>query len=333
MDMDRLTQLLEEAATDERAVRELLERSGAAMANIVRHMAVTGQGTDACLDRRCLPMPVHFYSPVPDIPDLRRRGVFDHRTDMAGVDFRPHAQEALLLELGMAFGGECDWPRDATGDPLQFYTHNGCFSYGCAAALHCMVRRHKPRRIVEAGSGNSSLVIGAALARNAAEGHPCHYTIVDPYPRDAFRNLELPFLSCVEAKPVEELPVELFMELREGDILFVDSSHAVKTGGDVNFLILDVLPRLAPGVVVHFHDIHLPYEYCEAYFTNPTFRVFWTEGYLLQAFLAYNEAYEVLLGMAWLMSERAATFEKAFTCFDPAQNWANSGSFWIRRKV
>jgi hypothetical protein len=76
-------------------------------------------------------------------------------------------------------------------------------------------------------------------------------------------------------------------ELKENDILFIDSGHTVRTRSDVNFLILEVLPRLAPGAIVHFHDIPLPFEYQKVYFTNPTFRVFWTEAYLLQSFLAF----------------------------------------------
>jgi hypothetical protein len=130
---------------------------------------------------------------------------------------------------------------------------------------------------------------------------------------------------------VELTDIKLFDQLRENDVLFIDSSHTVRTGGDVNYLILDVLPRLAPGVIVHFHDISLPYEYSQVYFTNPSFRVFWTEAYLLQAFLSLNSQYEILLAMNYLMSDCLEEFCSAFPHFEPAKNWANSGSFWIRR--
>ena len=96
--------------------------------------------------------------------------------------------------------------------------------------------------------------------------------------------------------------------------------------------ILDVLPRLASGVIVHFHDIGLPYEYPKVYATNPTFRVFWSEAYLLQAFLSFNSTFEVLLAMSYLMTEQTKEFRAAFSPYDPAQQVAISGSFWIRRK-
>jgi hypothetical protein len=297
-------------------------------------MAQTGEGTDACLEIGCLPMLVHFYSPVPDIKDLERRGVWNQRSDLAGIDFRVEQQLALLSDLGQAYGKECSWPEKATADPRQFFTHNGSFSFGCAAALHCLIRYFRPKRITEIGSGNSSLVMSAALKKNSDEepGVKTSYTIVDPHP-GATVAAGLPMLSRLTKERVEQIDVRFFEELGEKDILFIDSGHTVRTGGDVNFLILEVLPRLAPGVIVHFHDIPLPYEYQKVYFTNPSFRVFWTEAYLLQSFLTFNDRFEVLLGMAFLMEEHQAEFCQAFPHFDLQRNWANSGSLWIRRKV
>jgi hypothetical protein len=95
--------------------------------------------------------------------------------------------------------------------------------------------------------------------------------------------------------------------------------------------VLDVLPVLAPGVVVHFHDIPLPYEYAEVYFTNPRFRMFWTEAYLLQAFLCHSSAYQVLLAMNFVMRDHGAAFRSAWPYYDPAIHRFPSHSFWIRR--
>jgi hypothetical protein len=301
---------------------------------IVYEMALTGVGTDACLDRGCLPMLVHFYSPVPDIKDLENRGVWERCSSLGGIDFGTERQLTLLSKLGKTFGGECAWPENATPDPSQFYTHNGSFSFGCAAALHCMIRHFQPAKVVEIGSGNSSMVISAALKTNAQHGSngKAAYTIIDPYPLAGIKE-KLPMLSDLVEKRVELMGVEYFQELRENDILFIDSGHTVRTGGDVNFLILEVLPCLAPGVIVHFHDIPFPYEYAKVYFTNPRFRVFWTESYLLQAFLSFNDRFEILLAMAYLMEKHQREFCEVFPHFDPQRNWANSGSFWIRRKI
>lgn len=303
------------------------------LAPIIGHMARTGIGTDACLRQKCLPLPVHFYSPVPDLADLEARAVWDRCSELVGIDLQPDAQVVLLKELGRRFGLECDWPARATGDPRQFFTENGNFSHGCAASTHCILRHFRPRRVVEIGSGNSSLVIARALRMNGAENPEVEadYTIVDPYPRKHIRQ-GLPEVTHLIDERVELLDPSFFEELAANDVLFVDSGHTVRMGGDVNYLILDVLPRLAPGVIVHFHDIPLPSEYPKIYATNPRFRVFWTEAYLLQAFLCHNTRFEIVLAMAYLTANRYEDLLAAFPLYDPAEHRATSGSFWIRSK-
>ncbi len=197
-----------------------------------------------------------------------------------------------------------------------------------------MVRFLKPKRVIEIGSGNSSrLIYRAGILNNMEVGNcPLEYTIIDPYPRQIVPVLENTGSVKAIKQKVELMEPEFFDHLEAKDILFVDSGHTVKTGSDVNFIILDVLPRLKSGVVVHFHDINLPYASPESYFVNPEFRVFWTEEYLLQAFLAFNNRFEVLLAMGYLQREYQEYFQRAFPYFAPESNWANSGSFWIRRK-
>ncbi len=301
------------------------------MAAIVAEMARSGVGTDECLKLGCLPMPVNFYSPVPNIQDLEDRKVWTKRSHLAGIDFRPEAQTDLLLQLGRSFGNECNWPAQPTTNPLQFYTDNNSFGFGCAAALHSIIRSFKPRRVIEVGSGNSSLIISEAIGLNMGDTQQAsEYTIIDPFPADCCRRHDLPGLTDLIQEGVELLDPAIFTRLECNDILFVDSGHTVKIGGDVNFLILDILPLLAPGVLVHFHDIPLPYEYDRAYFTNPSFRVFWTESYLLQAFLSSNDRWEILLGMNYLMAEHMPEFAAAFPHLP--EKLVRSGSFWIRRK-
>ncbi len=303
------------------------------LAPIIGHMAKTGVGTDACLRKGCLPIPVHFYSPVPDLADLEQRKVWSRRSDMAGIDFRPDEQVALLNRLGEKYGHECSWPADRSGDPYQFYSNNGNFSYGCAAGTHCLLRHFRPRRVIEIGSGNSSLVIAAALRRNVEDSvsSGSEYTIIDPYPQPFFEN-RLPGLTRLVKQRVELLELDFFKQLDENDVLFIDSGHTVRIGGDVNFLILEVLPRLRSGVIVHFHDIGLPWEYPKIYATNPHFRMLWTEAYLLQAFLCLNSQFEVLLAMAYLTADKKEELLAAFPLYDPATHLLTSGSFWIRRK-
>jgi hypothetical protein len=300
------------------------------LAPLVRRMAETGDGTDACLELGCLPLPVHFYSPVPDIKDLQKRNVWNRRSDLLGIDMRVPRQLEFLQELGREFGSECRWPHEYRGNDHEFYTDNSGFSFGCAAGAHMLIRKCKPRRVVEVGSGSSTRVIANALRANAAVGAPAaHYTVIDPYPTDATRTLT--GITAVVAEKVECVEPAIFECLKAHDVLFVDSGHTVRIGGDVNFLILEVLPRLARGVLVHFHDIPMPYEYASAYFTNPKFRMFWTESYLLQAFLAFNSVYEILLAMNLLMLEHIDAFKTALPSYDPAVHKYASHSFWMRR--
>jgi Methyltransferase domain len=302
------------------------------LVKVFGHVAETGRGSDLCLEQGFLPMRVHYYSPVPDIADLRRRHVWKEKSELPGVDFHPERQVQFLNRLGEQYGHECNWPPVSTGNPTDFFTENNSFSFGCAASLHSILRYYKPRTVLEIGSGNSSLIFSEALTQNVLEGHPCEYIVVDPYPSPLLQG-DLPGLTKVIPERVELMNVALFEDLKANDVLFIDSGHTVRTGSDVNFLFLEVLPRLAPGVVVHVHDIGLPNEYPEVYFTNPSFRMFWTEAYLLQAFLAFNSQFEVLLALNYLMSDRRHEFAQAFPKYDPSRHKAVSGSFWIRRKV
>jgi len=258
--------------------------------------------------------------------------VWQRKSDLPGVDFRPDKQVQFLRNLGGKYGNECNWPAISTGNIQEFYTENNSFSFGCAASLHTILRWYKPRKVFEIGSGNSSLIFSGALTRNASEGYPCDYIIIDPYP-SALLQHGLSCLTKIIPERVELIDASFFESLGENDILFIDSGHTVRTGSDVNFLFLDVLPRLAPGVIVHVHDIGLPYEYPEVYFTNPSFRMFWTEAYLLQAFLTFNSQYEVLLALNYIMSNERREFVQAFPNYDPSKHKATSGSFWMRRKV
>jgi hypothetical protein len=302
------------------------------LAKLFRMTAITGKGSDICLNEGFLPIPVHFYSPLPDINDLEQRNVWNKVSDLAGIDFRCDSQTALLGSLGNAFGAECQWPFMPTEDPEQFYLQNPSFSYGCAASTHCMIRKYKPATVIEIGSGMSSRVIAPALKANREEGGSNSYVIVDPYPGDVLSSGVLQESRLVKCR-VELLDPAFFNSLKANDILFIDSGHAVKIGGDVNYLYLDVLPRLAPGVLVHVHDISLPYEYPRDYATKESFRQFWTEQYLLQGFLAFNAEFEVFLGMNYLMVDHAPLFKEAFPHYNSNLHPFISGSFWMRRKI
>jgi len=300
------------------------------LAPVISHMAKTGEGTDACLAQGCLPMRVHYYSPVPNIADLEQRAVWERCSPMSGIEMHHEEQVELLKKLAVLYANECNFPAHPTSHPEEFYTHNESFSYLCAASTHYLIRAFMPERVIEVGSGYSSRVISRALSfNNQVKPSKADYTVVDPYPR--IQSLNLSALKKIITQKVELLPGSFFSQLQQNDILFIDSSHTVRTGGDVNALILDILPNLAPGVLIHFHDIPLPFEYSRSYFTNPKFRVFWTEAYLLQAFLSFNTEFEVLLAMLYLENKVPQLFQVCFPYYKPGD--PISGSFWIRRCI
>ena len=122
------------------------------------------------------------------------------------------------------------------------------------------------------------------------------------------------------------MELEFFKQLQSGDILFIDSSHTVKIGGDVNYLFLEVLPRLNPGVIVHIHDILFPYDYRRDWVMDEL--RFWGEQYLLQSFLAFNSEFDVLFCNSYLADRYLEDFKATF----PKSPWWGGGSFWMRRK-
>ncbi len=194
-----------------------------------------------------------------------------------------------------------------------------------AAVLHAIVRGTKPRRIIELGSGHSTLVVAAACLANEREAAPVDYRAYDPYPGVA--RAGLPGLTGLTSTRAEALPLERFAELGEGDVLVVDTTHTVKIGGDVNHIVLDVLPRLESGVLVHFHDIFLPWEYPRTWAED--FGLYWAEQYLLQAFLSMNEGYEVVCAMYALSRERPEQLRELVPAW---HDDSPPGAFWIRRR-
>ena|SRR5947209_1107563 len=194
------------------------------------------------------------------------------------------------------------------------------FSGTDALALYCMVRHFRPRRIIEVGSGFSSRISAQALVKNGVGELTC----IEPYPSELLVN-GFPGLSKLVPNKVQDVPLETFEQLGDRDILFVDSSHVVQIGGDVNYLFLEVLPRLAAGVVVQVHDIFLPHHGRRDWVTEQ-YR-FWTEQDLLQAFLAFNSAFEVLFANCYITQRFEAQMKKTFS----QSPWWGGGSFWMRR--
>ncbi len=260
--------------------------------------------------------PVHFYEPIPDTQSLPET-LWSQPSELVGIDMNDSMQLDLLRNHFSKFRGEYE-TIPAEPPPGQLWPFHGTD----VLVAYCMVRHFQPRRIIEVGSGFSSLVLGQAAAKNKNSALIC----IDPFPNELIRKSNsVPALSLIETK-VQDVDMEFFSQLESGDILFIDSSHTVKIGGDVNYLFLEILPRLKAGVIVHVHDIFFPFEYRRDWMLEE-FR-FWTEQYLLQAFLIFNSEFEVLMANSYLNHYHPRDLKAAFPNL---RRWIG-GSFWMRRQ-
>jgi hypothetical protein len=179
-------------------------------------------------------------------------------------------------------------------------------------ALHGFIRTMKPARVVELGAGVSSLSMLHADKLNIAEGRAAmQLTCVEPYPWPALE--ETAGLSLLR-EPAQAVDRALFDTLHHGDLLFIDSSHAVKVGSEVPRIYLEIIPNLAPGVYVHIHDNYFPYLYppdvLESYLA-------WQESTLLLALLTANPHLEVLCCMSALHDGQVDNLKRLFPDFRP----------------
>ncbi len=270
--------------------------------------------------------PGHFYSPVPDPDEIAKRAyaLFDtDLRDLPGVASRVPEQVALCDALAAYYA---DQPWAAERLPGRRYGFdNDQFSYADALFLHGMMRHVRPKRVVEVGSGHSSAAMldTADLFLDGA----VEFTFIDPYPerlRGLLRPEDDARVTVIEA-PVQDVPLDVFAPLEADDILFIDSTHVCKTGSDVNHLVFEVVPRVAPGVYVHFHDVHYPFEYPREWVAEGRA---WNEAYLLRAFLQFNEAFEIVAMNTALERFRTDWFREHMPlCLENP-----GGSLWIRRR-
>ncbi len=267
-------------------------------------------------------VPVHFYYPIPDTRSLGEAN-WNKRFELRGLDWREDEQLSLLQMFADYRAEYGKFPFEKVDD--GFYVNNRRFEAVDAEVLYCMIRHIKPRRICEIGSGYSTQVASIAVAANRAEGaQPCRVEAVEPYPTPALLKL-----SEVEVRRVaiEDLPLDEFDQLESGDILFIDSSHTIRTGGDVVREYLEILPRLKPGVIVHCHDIFLPADYPRRFIMEAG--MFWDEQYLFHAFMLFNDAFEIMWSGHYMhLTHPEAlrdTFDSYPMCLTPP------ASIWIRR--
>jgi hypothetical protein len=264
-----------------------------------------------------------FYSPIPDLTRIPR-SVWERESELAGIHFDLEQQLGDLAEL-RPYLAEFRPPEQASGDSSSYFLDNGSYGRVDADVLYGIVRASKPKRIIELGSGYTTLVAAQACLENEREGAAVEYAAFDPFP--GVVRPGLPGLTELTRAPAEELPAERFAELGTNDLLIVDTTHTVKLGGDVNHVVLDLLPRLGSGVLVHFHDIFLPWEYPRKWAED--YGLYWNEQYLLQAFLSMNDDFEIACALYALARRRLDELRELIPSW---RDDAVPGAFWIRRR-
>lgn len=234
--------------------------------------------------------PGHFYSPVPDLGEVEERFSRLDRTvtKLADVNLRSEEQ-LLILQEYQGYYRELPFTEKPT-DGLRYHYDQGNFCYSDAIFLYCFLRANAPRRIIEVGSGYSSAVMLDTLA--TCPDLETKLTFIEPHPEVLLSILKKEDFAAIDIKEmkVQDVPCEVFATLEAGDLLFIDSSHVVKCGSDVQYLLFEVVPTLPPGVFVHFHDIFHPFEYPSEWVTSGRY---WNELYFIRAFLAYNDQWAI----------------------------------------
>jgi len=233
----------------------------------------------------------HYYSLYPDLDEIEEKSaeVFCRDTQLIDIDLNEDYQLETLAKMIELYPSLPAWEKNHNDTKLRYFYGNTGFS-GCdAVALHCMLRLLKPKRLIEIGSGFSSAVTldtNEFFLNNSVD-----LSFIEPY-SDRLRSLLRPDdrITLLENN-VQDVPFEYFQQLVRGDFLFVDSTHVSKINSDVNYIFFEILPRLNPGVYIHFHDVNYPFEYTKESILQDW--KIWNETYLLRAFLQNNRNYTI----------------------------------------
>jgi hypothetical protein len=270
-----------------------------------------------------------YNSPIPYTKPLKSdKNFWRIKSELPGINIDLKKQLYFLEKIFSLYKEEYNFPINKTEIPYEYYLNNPHFGLQPAAILHCMIRHFRPKTIIEVGSGHSTYIAARASMMNQKDGYMSKLLSIEPYPDNCLM-MGFPGLSGLTKKRVEEIPLDFFSQLDNNDILFIDSSHTIRIGGDVNYLYLEVLPRLKKGVIVHFHDIFLPFNYPKKWIVKKQF--FWNEQYLLQSFLCFNNTYETIFSNYYMNQKYPNKMKKIFTVPDGFQEFHFPSSFWIKK--
>lgn len=269
--------------------------------------------------------PGHFYSPVVNVEEVR----WFFENTRAHPPSLPAIQIDKAAMLGV-WNGLLPYLRDIPfpeepAQPYRYHFKNPAFSYGDGSILHAMLRRHRPKRLVEVGSGYSSACAVDTIDHYL--GGQVDISFVEPHPALLVRLLgeDTEHRFRIHASTVQKADMKIFESLEDGDFLFIDSTHVMKTGSDVCHELFNILPALKPGVFIHFHDIFWPFEYGRKWVLEENRS--WNEIYGLRAFLMYNDAFKVVFFNDYFVQHCRTEIDAEY----PIMLKNGGGSIWLRK--
>ena len=269
------------------------------------------------------PVRDHYYEPLVNPAHLRYP--LDRDRLLPAIDMND-AEQLSLLERFSWQNELKQFPLDQA-DELSYHYHNPNFGSGDAEFLYSLIRLAKPRRIIEVGSGFSTLMARNAIRDTQAQApeYQCDHVCIEPYEQPWLEKLGITIIR----RRVEDCDMEIFASLQKDDVLFIDSSHVIRPQGDVLFEYFRLLPALKSGVYVHIHDIFTPRDYL-AEWVSAEIRL-WNEQYLVEAFLSYNKHFRIVGALNYLKHHYARElFDK---CPILAMELANEpASLWLVRE-
>lgn len=266
------------------------------------------------------PIRNHYYEPQFDF----REDPFSYANKRAlrGIDLNVEGQLKMLERL--TFSQELLGIPSTKTEALEFHFNNHGFESGDAEYWYQLIRLVKPKRIFEVGSGYSTLIATKAVSENRKNdaNYQCEHICIEPYEMSWLEDLEVTVLR----KKVEDVDLSFFSELEENDVLFIDSSHVIRPGGDILFEYLEVLPSLNSGVIVHIHDIFSPQHYPMKWIKDEV--RFWNEQYLLEAFLSSNREWRIVGALNYLFHNHYEKLKSVapYLAFD-----REPGSFYLQK--
>lgn len=268
--------------------------------------------------------PGHYYSTIPNLKEIEENAdVIFSEKKLAEIELNTENQIKLLNTFKSFYSGypylkECS---------LRYKKGGAWYRYSDSVFLYCMMRSFRPERIIEVGSGDSSLIMLDTIELYFNSKIRC--TFIEPFPERLLEKLNETDkkVHTIIRDKVQSVKLETFQILDKNDILFIDSSHVSKVGSDVNYLLFEVLPSLRPGVLIHIHDIFYPFEMPRHWVLEN--RWFWNENYLLHAFLMNNKNYEIVAFNTYLQKIETDWFRNEMPeCLIRNDS---SGSIWIRK--